>query len=134
MSTRCQVRIVENGYPLNLYHHCDGYFSGVGCELQEILKKNKESNGLCSASYIINDLITHEYSGYEVTFANHGDIEYFYLMDFDKKEFKAFRTIGYNMWAGEGDDEYDQYQPWYNQIPRHDKELDLLNDKMVDID
>ena len=127
MSTRCQIRIVKNGYPLNIYHHCDGYFSGVGAELQDILKENSER---LSANWLVAHLLN-QCDGYEVTFGIHADIEYFYLIDLDKKEFKACR-LKIEVWAKAGSDEYDQYQPWYNQFPLCEKVLNLMEDEMVD--
>lgn len=126
MSTRCQIRIVKNGYPLNYYHHCDGYFSGVGKELQGWLKEAQRDEG------VMIDHISQDPS-YELTFYQHTDIEYFYLIDFDEKKYKGYEIGGYDPWANEGEDEYDQYKPWYNQMPKNVRATkDLLKDEMVD--
>jgi len=135
MSTRCQIRIVRNGYPLNYYHHCDGYFSGVGKELQDWMKECVEQNkgkvnDCLDECYIVSRMT--DDNGYEPTFSLHSDIEYFYLLDFDKLRFKAYRTQVFSPWAKEGDDEYDPYKPWYDQTPRFSEERDLLGDSMDD--
>lgn len=137
MSTRCQVRIIRNGYPLNYYHHCDGYFEGVGKELQEWLKecieRNEGRKNDCLDEMHVVEKMTMQ-NGYEPTFCIHGDIEYFYLLDFDRMVFKAYRTKGFSPWAKEGDDQYDQYKPWYDQIPNYSKMLDMIQDEMTEQD
>ena len=137
MSTRCQVRIIRNGYPLNYYHHCDGYFEGVGKELQEWLKecmeRNKWRTDDCLDEMHVVENMTMQ-NGYEPTFCIHGDIEYFYLLDFDRRVFRAYHTKGFSPWAKEGDDQYDQYKPWYDQIPNYSKMLDLIQDEMTEQD
>jgi len=128
MSTRCQVRIVDNGYPLNIYNHSDGDFGGVGQELQGFLKE-QESNGNFSAWNLAENLF-HICNGYEPTFGMHRDIEYFYLLDFDKHEFHACKVRFLNVWPREGDDDYDQYQPCYNQLPRIEEKVDMLTTQL----
>ena len=80
MSTRCQVRIKVNNKELMLYHHFDGYPEGVGYCLLKLMEQYKSG---CWFQSIINDMVKR--ADFEITFINHGDIEYLYEMDFDKK-------------------------------------------------
>ncbi len=127
MSTRCQARIVKNGYPLNLYCHCDGYLEGVGRRLKAALEATDYEP--CDFTEFIVHGQTEDH--FEPTFSNHGDIEFFYLLDFDNEKFTAYE-IEYPdngvIWPQEGDDDYDQYKPNYNQIPRHYAVVDLTSD------
>lgn len=86
MSTRCQIRVIDaSGKEYNVYHHHDGYFSGVGLELQEMLHKSKNAKDLLA------DMLF-DYDGYEPTSLNHGDIEFFYILDFRKNEFYGWQV------------------------------------------
>ena len=130
MSTRCQIRIVKNGYPLNYYHHHDGYLSGVGAELRGWLKEagveetGKRTEGV--EGLVMRMSADREY---EPTFWRHADIEFFYLLDFDNGVFRAYELRGWNPWADEGEDGYDAGKPWYAQMPRNvRRETDLLAD------
>lgn len=133
MSTRCQIRIVRYGYPLNLYHHCDGYFSGVGAELQQLLQKyigDRESLDSWDERAFVREVLDDK--RYEITFERHADIEYFYLIDFDRHEFLAFSTDAVEPWARTDDDDFDCTKPVYMQLPRFNEKRDLLNDSMED--
>lgn len=137
MSTRCQVRIVQNGYPFNLYHHFDGYFSGVGRELQLLLrscldpmKPDQKLTDRVDGDMLAKTLINKD--EYIPTFFNHADIEYFYLIDLDNERYVGMVTAERNPWSREGEDEYDQYKPWYDQLPKATKTIDLLHDECVE--
>lgn len=94
MSTRSQIRVIgRDGTVIDLYHHCDGYFEGVGNHLQVILADTR--NELKFLAALMNS--ADEMSGYELTDTLHGDIEYFYLVDFKNSIFKGWRC---------------QWQPW----------------------
>lgn len=95
MSTRCQVRIKYDGFAVNLYHHCDGYFSGVGADLRERVVQALE-NGWSPFRFLAQLLEDREY---ETTDAPHGDIEYFYMLDFDKGEFTGY-GVRFGCWDG----------------------------------
>lgn len=113
MGTRCQIRIVKNGCPLNYYHHYDGGWNGVGAELKKWLKEcGDDAEALVLR--IMDD------KQYHPTFFRHADIEFFYLLDFDEGVFNGYELKGWNPWACEGEDDYDQYKPWYNQLPKQD--------------
>lgn len=80
MSTRSQVKVIANNKEIMLYHHWDGYPTGVGYCLLKLMEKYKDGEW---AEEIINKMI--KKADFEVTLANHSDIEYFYEMDFDKR-------------------------------------------------
>ena len=82
MSTRCQVNVIANGLSVMLYHHCDGYPEGIGYCLLKILEKYKHNNRL--VDYLINNMVKN--GNFEITFGNHLDIEYYYELNFDKKQ------------------------------------------------
>ena len=86
MSTRCVVKVINNGRSIDLYHHCDGYPEGVGFCLLKLMKKYSESDYL-DANWIVNKMIKN--GRFETTFYNHSDIDYYYEMDFDKREVKC---------------------------------------------
>ena len=122
MSTRCQVRIIKNGYPLNLYHHYDGYFkNGVGEQLHNALKPYREMPANTDFEREVRDdralesvmKLVREDKSYEPTFWRHGDIEYFYLLNFDKGEFMGWQTPVCKAW----DDLSDEDGKWYGQLP-----------------
>ena len=122
MGTRCQIRIVKNGYPLNYYHHYDGGWNGVGAELRKWLGElgvdgTRVSDGTLAYGLILR---MQQDTQYQPTFFRHADIEFFYLLDLDNWVFRGYALNGRDPWAEEGEDDYDQYQPWYSQLPRHD--------------
>lgn len=113
MGTRCQIRIVKNGCPLNYYHHHDGGWNGVGAKLRKWLKEcGDDAEALVLR--IMDD------KQYQPTFFRHVDIELFYLLNFDENVFNGYELKGWNPWADEGEDDYDQHKPWYNQLPKQD--------------
>jgi len=102
MSTRCNVVIKDDsGDELIFYRHSDGYPEGVKESLNTFLNMVKQGlirdNVMQAAGHLI--LIGHEeYNGrlnstsmgwkvgaYEPTTQIHGDIEYLYTIDLDKK-------------------------------------------------
>ena len=116
MATRSQIRVVKNGYPLNYYHHFDGYFYGVGKELHEALVKvwndpdiqdNDARSTLALESVMRLFQDNHDY---EPTFYRHEDIEYFYLLDFDKNKFTGWQT-------GQWEEKPSKDCKWYEQLP-----------------
>jgi hypothetical protein len=92
MSTRCQVKVIQEGLPwkeaITLYHHCDGYPSNMFGLFKKALEGHKEANKgeitwemgragkaagrLCWAD---PDQFEPE-SGHKL----HGDIEYYYKL------------------------------------------------------
>lgn len=84
MSTRTQIRLIENGKHYDLYHHCDGYFEGVGKQLKDALANVGKKGAKAVIRFLkeTSDL-------FEDTNALHGDIEYFYLLDFDRDKYEG---------------------------------------------
>ena len=95
MSTRCVVRIKEKQYgkvnKLDIYHHHDGYIEGVGFDLmRRFYDKDKKEMYLYDVMQVANTLIKDIHDEYKVTPYKHGDIEYFYEIDIDKKTITAW--------------------------------------------
>lgn len=76
MSTRCHIIVKENNKETFIYHHCDGYPSGVGAELEGLLAKCEHANDF-------NDLV-HRIEllggGYEIDEGIHGDEDFIYTI------------------------------------------------------
>lgn len=87
MSTRCNVIIRQQGVQVVLYHHHDGYPEGVGMDLIERFGKNfrDEKAHVLSLSYAVNALIKDQNDEYEWCLRLHGDIEYLYTVDLERK-------------------------------------------------
>lgn len=104
MSTRCQIRVVDEYCHFDLYHHHDGYPEGVGYDLKEYCSKLPTGQwSSWSVRRIANELIKGAIigyfagekrpdMGYEITGGFHADIEYAYLIDCDKKELKCYEV------------------------------------------
>lgn len=113
MSTRSNIVIKKLNKETNeldycqLYHHHDGYPEGVGAELQEILNevlgKSKEEQAeilatpLSLGNYIEildtsyeNETRTDDLNGRKLWL--HGDIEYLYTIDLDKKTITCYEV------------------------------------------
>ncbi len=83
MSTRTNIIIKDSNQPVQrlIYHHCDGYFEGVGCEIKnEILPIYIDNH----KSFHVNDLWA-EIIDFDEQYMNseciHGDIEYLYMLE-----------------------------------------------------
>lgn len=84
MSTRCNI--ILNGYArdkkIYLYHHHDGYPSGVGADLAEFLKQRGcKKDGRWDEELIATALVKKQDDEYECSAGLHGDIEYLYVID-----------------------------------------------------
>ena len=87
MSTRAQIDIVrENGKRVRVYHHFDGYFNGVGLELKCLLETSPKN-----ADDFLSRILKRR-KAYEVTKLNHGDIEYYYLIDYKRHCFLGWKV------------------------------------------
>ena len=86
MSTRCNLLIRHQGIQVCLYHHHDGYPEGVGAELCEIFfdRFTKKDSAPFYLDGVVNSLIKN-YQGYEWSSALHGDIEYLYTVDLERR-------------------------------------------------
>lgn len=83
MSTRTNIIIKDSNQPVQrlIYHHCDGYFEGVGCEIKnEIIPIYIDNH----KSFHVNDLWA-EIIDFDEQYMNseciHGDIEYLYMLE-----------------------------------------------------
>lgn len=106
MSTRCTILIKNESEKeeVRLYHHHDGYPEGVGESLKRFLEK-KIAKHLWSVSQwdvyqMANQLIKGECKyrdeadpdmGYELTSGQHGDENYGYIIDCDKKQLLCYK-------------------------------------------
>ena len=87
MSTRCNISIIDSDlHTILLYHHHDGYLSGVGMDLVKQVKL------LQDRSYDTDEFATmlikrQDDTEYELsTQGLHGDIEYLYQVNLTKKK------------------------------------------------
>ena len=93
MSTRATILIREGNDEIRIYHHCDGYPSGVGKDLKNYLNKNP--NRFWDAYGIANGLIKGDCvkdDEYELTSCQHGDEEYAYLIDCKDKSITCYKV------------------------------------------
>lgn len=105
MSTRAHIRIKDGDEQIMLYHHHDGYPEGVGRDLKKFLQENCQNYwDACEiANGLVKGGIKHEHKGlysgnvevraddeYEITTCIHGDEEFIYVIDCDKKELKCY--------------------------------------------
>lgn len=118
MSTRATIRIKERVYltdadieqnklterEILLYHHSDGYPSGVGTDLKEFLKDRRDfADGRWNAERIATDLVRGAIKhkaydsdeekpdmGYECAIAPHGDSAYGYAIDCDENTLTCY--------------------------------------------
>ena len=98
MSTRCCVKVMrdfENDRKeiVTLYHHHDGYPSGVGFDLLKRSEKWKNGNYPWDIDTIVNSLIKDDKDEYEYTAYNHSDIEYMYIINCNKKTIKCYECV-----------------------------------------
>ena len=94
MSTRCIVEIKDSSIkklkPIVLYHHHDGYISGVGYDLLDrFLDTETKKLDIDCIDTVANKLIKDTEDEYEVTTYNHVDIEYKYTIDCGQKTLRC---------------------------------------------
>ena len=76
MSTRCHIIVKEDNRETFIYHHCDGYPSGVGAELEELLAECERDNNFNN----LVDKIVDIDGGYIVDEGIHGDEDFIYTI------------------------------------------------------
>lgn len=81
MSTRCNIVIKKDDTCTYLYHHCDGYPSGVGAELERFFENNA-TVGMTPIG-VYNSLVFLYGDEYELCEGIHGDISYLYEICLD---------------------------------------------------
>lgn len=94
---------------ITLYHHSDGYPSGVGSDLKQFLAKRNDAKRYCSdeviwdaeriATDLVRGAIIHKHwqtgepyrdMGYDVAICQHGDCAYGYEIDCDSLTLKCY--------------------------------------------
>lgn len=94
MSTRCHIVIKkQDSYTVYVYHHCDGYPSGVGSDLAQMLKdyKSNDWTPISLANYIENTD-----SSYRIDDSIHGDEDYIYEINCDLMTLKCYYADDYD--------------------------------------
>lgn len=96
MSTRCNVIIKErSGKLFQLYHHHDGYPEGVGIGLEEYIEQMDNEclvDGKKFSDFLCDPERDDEYEYEGTNICPHGDIEYLYIVDLQKREITCFRV------------------------------------------
>ena len=99
MSTRANIVLDSNRYNrIWLYHHWDGYPSGLGVNLMNFLadKSGKDAGyneWYHDSIYLANQLIKDkDDDGYELTGGQHGDIDYLYKIDTGSRTIWAYEV------------------------------------------
>lgn len=93
MSTRATIKIVENKDVIWVYRHCDGYPETTFEDLKNTLSNiGKYTDAFEIATEIIQSKDTT--FPYELTSCQHGDEEYAYLIDVEKRELKCYKVGG----------------------------------------
>lgn len=84
MSTQANVKIKEyHKIEIELYRHSDGYPECCGADIKEAIK----ANGWADPEYFSAHLIRQSKNlCFVPAICVHGDEEYFWLIDFDRKE------------------------------------------------
>ena len=90
MSTRATIIVKNSNEKYHLYHHCDGYPEGIGKDLKNYLKTVSHWYPDDITNVLIKGGLNND-DGYEITSGQHGDEEYGYLIDCDKKRIKCYR-------------------------------------------
>ena len=86
MATRSNVVVINNkGDKEFIYHHYDGYPSGVGAELNKMFKKNSTFGSVKECA----DHIKNSDFQYMATECLHADIDYLYTINIDDKTIKC---------------------------------------------
>lgn len=108
MSTRCNVVIKKGNDKVYLYHHHDGYPSGVGKDIIEYMEylceavsKEEKDEILSTPQKLAEWLCSDERDDeYEFTDCLHGDIEYLYEIYLDSDAVACFDAFD---WTEKGD-------------------------------
>ncbi len=89
MSTRATIKVTKNNETLyRIYHHCDGYPEGVGAELLYFFSNVEDEYWSSSKLEGILDSEAYEFEYNNVDM--HGDEEYEYEIDLDKKTISCY--------------------------------------------
>lgn len=96
MSTRATILIRQESRNAHfrIYHHTDGYPDGIGADIKRVLDKTNSWCACCIANDMLKGLNGFD-EHYELTFCQHGDEEYAYLIDCDNKQLTCYK-IGWD--------------------------------------
>jgi len=90
MSTRAQIDIISStGELTKVYVHCDGGFNCLGNTLHNLLTMANANNSerlIWLLERLIGDTM-------RITDRNGGDIEYYYVMDYKRNSFYAWKVL-----------------------------------------
>lgn len=119
MSTRCNIIVKENETTYQYYHHCDGYPSGVGAELNKVFAqefRNRKGDEVILANDVMTKLATEnaDYEFEDCYYHPHGDIEYLYeiVQNADSIKMTCYEYDEINDWDR---DEEPNYKPLCQQ-------------------
>ena len=115
MSTRATIRLKEKDNVVNLYHHHDGYPEGVGEDLKQRLNGHNNSCNYWDMYSFATILIKDRKDEYELTFGQHGDENYAYLVDFDTKTITCYK-VGWDEF--EWRDDKIQFKEYFDKYKR----------------
>lgn len=104
MSTRCNIVIKEGRRKSYIYHHCDGYPSGVGALVHSYLKDLYNWYQYHIMNDLIKDGIQYRDSEgvlqvdneYRWTDGLHGDIDYVYVIDCKNRTLTCYKRPSYD--------------------------------------
>ena len=97
MSTRANVVIKTQHDKLWFYRHSDGYPEGAMPTLQKFIGWVREGKSGYAKLDTIKDLPDWKVGSIEPTTRIHGDIEYLYVIDLDKKTISCYDDFGCNL-------------------------------------
>lgn len=104
MATRCQVFIKKNNSVVNIYHHFDGYYEGVGGDIVKNLGKRGIND--TDTTHDIAKFLKSFDDGYmiegEHSTITHYDIEYLYIIDLNNKEIIGYEVHNLYKVIGDG--------------------------------
>lgn len=93
MSTRSHIEVREGKEKNYIYHHCDGYPSGVGMELKDALEDNHFFDKDEQFDIVkVTDMICDIDPQYEPDEGFHGDEEYYYVVDCDNRTLTCYEV------------------------------------------
>jgi len=133
MSTRANIIIKDGHNKLFFYRHSDGYPEGALPTLNEFMdwvKEKKIRDNVGQASGWLITIGTKEYEqtlepgphdsmmgwkvgAYEPSTGIHGDVDYIYILDLERKVIKVIDTykIGIDIWSAK-DEELSKFESW----------------------
>ena len=93
MSTRSHIEVRKGKIKNYIYHHCDGYPSGVGMELKEELEKKHFFDKDKNLNVVkVSNMIYSIDSQYEPDEGFHGDEEYYYVVDCNNRTLTCYKV------------------------------------------